>query len=167
MRDDYRFLPFFLREPVYVVDDRKTLPVESRAPLLPVTGLGKKGVLLLVREPQHPFLSPADQALLEKILPAVSLSADDISLVNWHPVQADLRGGQALDQYLPAQNHQTIIVFGEVPQPWSQSNFFEEYAVKSNETQRFLQTNSLDTLNQDSVQKLRFWKCLQQLFPQR
>ncbi len=165
MTEDNRFLPFFLREPIYVVTEPEKVPVENALLRLPVAGFGKKDVLALVYEPEHTFLAPADQALLEKILQAVRLSTDDIALVNWHPAQADLQAGKALDPYLPPQQYQTTIVFGEVP-PWSQSNFFEAYKVRNNGTQRFLQANSLATLTEDPAQKIRFWKCLQQLFLQ-
>jgi hypothetical protein len=166
MTEDNRFLPFFLREPIYVVAEPEKVSVENAPLRLPVAGLGRKDVLVLVYEPGHAFLAPADQTLLEKILQAVRLSTDDIALVNWHPAQADLQAGKALDQYLPPRQYQTTIVFGEVPALWSQSNFFETYKVKINGTQRFLQANSLATLTEDSAQKICFWKCLQQLFLQ-
>ncbi|MGB3779191.1 MAG: hypothetical protein WA960_12600 [Tunicatimonas sp.] len=166
MRDDKRFLPFFLREPVYVVPEPEKLAVESTVPPLPIAGLGKKGVLVLMHETEYPFLSPADQTFLDKILQAIDLSSDAIALVNWHSAQTGLQAGNVLDQYLPDQPYPTTLVFGEVPQPWSQGNFFEAYMVKSNEAQRFLQADSLATLAHDPVQKVRFWKCLQQLFLQ-
>lgn len=165
MSEDHRFLPFFLREPVYVVDEPEKPLVESASPL-PVAGLGKKGVLVLVHAPEYSFLSPADQGFLEKILGAVGLSSDDISLINWAPAESSLAVGNVLDYQLPGQAAQTILVFGEVPQPWSRSNFFEKYAVKSNGTQRFLQADPLATLPGAPDQKLSLWKCLQQLFPQ-
>ncbi len=73
MRDDKRFLPFFLREPVYVVPEPEKLAVESTVPPLPIAGLGKKGVLVLMHEPEYPFLSPADQTFLDKVLQAIEL----------------------------------------------------------------------------------------------
>ena len=164
MTENNRFLPFFLREPVYVVPEPEKLPVEPEASTLPVAGVGKEGILVLVYEPEHAFLSPTDQTFLNKILQAVSLLTEDIALVNWHAAQADLQAGLALDQRLPDQPYATTIVFGAVPRPWSRSNFFEAYVVKSSETQRFLQANSLDAMAQNPTLKARFWKCLQQLF---
>lgn len=164
MSEDHRFLPFFLREPVYVVPEPEKVPEEPTVPPLPAFGLGKKDILVLVQEANYSFLSPADQSFLYKILQAVNLSADDIVLVNWQSAQPFLQAGSTLDQHLPAQTHQTILVFGELPQPWSQSNFFERYTVKSNETQRFLHAESLEVLSRNPEQKLRLWKCLQQLF---
>ena len=164
MNEDNRFLPFFLREPIYVVTEPEKIPVENTPLHLPAAGFGKKGVLVLVYEPEHTFLAPADQTLLEKILQAVSLLPDDIALINWYSAQSLLEAGNALDQYLSDQPYRTTIVFGEVPQPWSQGNFFEAYAVNDHGTQHFLQAASLATLAQDPAQKVRFWKCLQQLF---
>ncbi len=164
MPEDLRFLPFFLREPVYVVAEPERLPLESALPLLPVAGLGKKSVLVLVHAPEYSFLSPADQNLLEKILGAVGLSSDDISLVNWASAQPSLAAGNTLDDQLPGQANQTVLVFGKVPQPWSQGNFFEKYTVNSDGPQRFLQADPLATLPEAPNQKLRLWKCLQQLF---
>ncbi len=164
MSEDDRFLPFFLREPVYVVPEPKKSAAEPVAKPLPVAGLGEQSILVLIYEPEHAFLSPADQAFFKKILQALSLSADDIALVNWYRTEAKLQVGIALDQHLPDQSYKTTLVFGEVPQPWSQSNFFEAYTVKSQETKRFLQAASLAKLAQDAALKVRFWKCLQDLF---
>lgn len=166
MNEDNRFLPFFLREPIYVVAEPEKPSVESATAPLPVAGLGKEGVLILVHEPAYPFLSPADQSLLEKILDAVGLSPDDISLVNWAPAEPFLEAGNSLDNQLPERANQTVLVFGEVPPHWSESDSFEKYAAKSNGTQRLLQADALASLPGMPDNKLRLWKCLQQLFPQ-
>lgn len=164
MSEDHRFLPFFIREPVYVVPEPDKPPAEPTPPTLPVAGSITSPVLILTDTPEHPFLSSTDQTFLEKILNAVNLSTNDIALVNWHPVRSFLEEGAMLDQYLPGHAYQTLIVFGEVPHPWSKSNFFEAYVVKTDETQRYLQADTLEILSHDPEQKVRLWKCLQQLF---
>ena len=164
MAEDNRFLPFFLREPIYVVAEPERVAEELRVPLLSASGLDTKGVLILVHETEHSLLAPADQTLLEKILQAVNLSTDDVALVNWHSAQSSLEASNALDQHLPNQPYQTNIVFGEVPTPWSLSNFFEMYTVSHHGTRRFLRADPLKVLRENSEQKLRLWKCLQQVF---
>ncbi len=63
---DLSFLPFFLREPIYVVPEAAPAPQKETLPALPHLGEGKQGILLLVHEPDHVFLAPDDQAFLEK-----------------------------------------------------------------------------------------------------
>ena len=164
MTEDNHFLPFFLHEPVYVVAEPERVVEERAAPRLPASGLGTKGVLVLVHEADHPWLAPADHTFLSKVLQAVNLSADDVALVNWQAAQSALQAGITLDHCLPAPSYATTIVFGEVPTPWSQSNFFEAYAVNHQGTRRFLRAEALDVLRENPEQKLRLWKCLQQLF---
>lgn len=164
MTEDNRFLPFFLRELVYVIAEPEKVAEGSPAPSLSVVGLGTKGILVLVHDAEHAFLSPDNRHFLEKILQAVNLSADDIALINWHAAQPVLQAGIALKRCLPAEPYATTIVFGEVPTPWSQSNFFEKYAVNRDGSQRFLQADALEVLRESPEQKLLLWKCLQQLF---
>ena len=164
MTEDNRFLPFFLREPVYVVTEPEKVVVEDPVPTLPIAGLGREGVLVLVHESEHPLLDPTNHTFLNKILQAVDLSANDIALVNWYTAQPALQAGTTLEQCLPTEPYATTIVFGEVPVPWSQSNFFKKYTVNKHGTQCFLQADSLEILRENSEQKLLLWRCLQQLF---
>ena len=160
---DHRFLSFFLREPVYIVDEPDPVPADP-LPLLPHQGEGRQQVLVLVREAEHAFLAPEDQAFLNKVLSAVSLSADDILLVNWEEASFHLQQGIALDSLLPGLPYRVCLVLGEVPAPWSLSNFFQLYEVNNQHEKMLLQAETLGTLIHDVDKKVRFWKGLQQLF---
>ena len=161
---DTRFLPFFLREPVYVVPETAPTPKETPQQILAHQGQGKQQVLVVVRETDYPFLAPDDQAFLAKILSAVSLSEDDIWLVNWQGATAALQQGVPLEKLLPEVPYQKCIVFGEMPAPWSLTNFFEPYEVKKVEEKWLLQAETLAVLTNYVEKKAKFWKGLQQLF---
>lgn len=160
------FLPFFLREPVYVVPEAAApSPQKETPPALPHLGEGKQAILLLVHEPDHAFLAPGDQAFLEKILQAVSLTPEDIVLVNEARWTDHYQNGFSTDELLATFSCQTYIVLGSIPSQWSQSNYFEKYCVtKGDQAQRLLHADRLSEIAQDTAKKARLWKCLQQLF---
>ena len=161
---DTRFLPFFLREPVYVVPEPEPVAKEVPRTTLAYQGEGKRQVLVLVREPSYPFLGPDDQAFLTRVLSAVSLSADDILLVNWESTSISRHQDAPMEELLPTFPYQMCVVFGEVPNPWSLANFFEKYRVTEAQGKHLLQADDLVTLSDQVEKKARFWKCLQQLF---
>ena len=162
---DFRFLPFFLREAVYVVPEPAPVPIKEPAPLPAWLGKGEQPILLLVNEPEHEFLAPHDQAFLEKILRAVSLSLDDIMLINQEHAATHVQQGTSWDELLADLVYQTSIVFGEVPDHWSQSQYLEKYTVKQGaDARQWLLADTLSVIAHDTDKKARLWKCLQQLF---
>lgn len=166
-KQDLSFLPFFLREPVYVVPETTppSLPEERTLPALPHRGQGRQGIVLLVRETDHAMLAPDDQAFLEKILQAVSLTLEDAVVVNTAGWEEHLQNGFSTDELLAGFSGQTYLVLGPVPGEWSQSNYFEKYRViRGENAQHLLQADTLAEIASDTDKKVRLWKCLQQLF---
>ena len=161
---DTRFLPFFLRDPVYVVPEPAPTPKQAPPSILAHQGLGEQRVLVLVHESNYPFLAPDDDAFLSKVLSAVSLRKDDVWLVNWEGALASLQQQVPLEELLPNLSYRQCLVFGEVPTPWSLTNFFEPYVVKKAEERLLLQADTLAALANHTEKKTRFWKGLQQLF---
>ena len=163
------FLPFFLREPIYVVPEANpiSLPEQKVPPAIPHLGEGKQGILVLVHEPDHAFLAPGDQAFLEKILQAVSLTLEDTVVVNMAGWEAHYQNGFSTDELLADFPCQACIVLGPVPDQWSQSNYFEKYCVtRGDNTPHLLLADALSEIAEDVTKKGRLWKCLQQLFVQ-
>ena len=163
---EYTFLPFFLREPVYLIPEPEPVKEsdEPTVPEIPYVGKGQRKVLILVSAPDHKFLAPDDQAFLEKILQAISFTLDDILLVNLENLTTHLQRGFYLDELLATLSFQTCLVLGEVPDQWSLSHFFEKYTIKERNDRQLLQTDTLSAMADDVNKKARLWKCLRQLF---
>ena len=163
---DARFLSFFLREPVYVVPEPDPPPAEvASVPEISRRGTGQREILILVSESDHEFLSPPDQVFLEKILQAVSLSPDDVTLINTRSLTEYVQQGFSMDELLSTVSYQTCLVFGTTPDHWSLSSFFEPYAVREGlDNHALLLADPLSVIAHSTDKKAKLWKCLQQLF---
>lgn len=164
---DPRFLSFFLREPIYVVEPAP-LPVPEPAPpavpKLPHRGAGRREVLLLVEEPNHEFLSPDDQAFLEKILPAVSLTTDDVVLINGDRLSHHRSEGFTTDQLLAPFPYRTCLILGNAPDYGLPTTHTEKYVVQEAAGRQYLFADALSAIAGDVEKKGLLWNGLQQLF---
>ena len=163
---DTRFLPFFLRQPIYVVPEPERPDSEpTPPPELSWQGEGKQEIMVLVQEPRYEFLAPEDQTFLEKILQAVSLTMGDVRILNINSVAPYLRQEISFDDLLAPYPYRTCVILGEVPTPWVQSSHFEKYRVtEGTHGQALLQADPLSIIASDTDKKGQLWRCLQQLF---
>ncbi|MEQ9439565.1 MAG: hypothetical protein RIG62_10985 [Cyclobacteriaceae bacterium] len=162
------FLPFFFQEPVYLIpeidsntalnEDNSREVVESDDAVYTPLGENRQLILILVDEPGEQYLAEAHQQLLVKILQALKLTLEDISLVNVSraPSPDAIEGGI---------NFNICISFGMPPEPWQFSNFFRKYEVMMDETERaFLFADTLAEIGQDVEKKKQLWLNLKALF---
>ena len=161
-----QFLPFFLREPIYVVDEPDPV-AQSPArtvPDLSYLGDSQNEVLIMTHEPDHEFLSASDQAFLEKILQAVSLRLDNVVIVNGSQLASHHQQGFSTDELLASFGYSITWVLGDAPDRWSLSNDLEPYEVNEVNGRRLLLSDPLSVIAGDVEKKGRLWKCLQVLF---
>ena len=163
---DTRFLPFFMRQPIYVVPEPEPLADRQAAiPELRRLGEGNKNILIIVQETHHEFLAPDNEALLKKILQAVSLSLEDVSVVNTESWEPYLQQEIPVERLLTTFPYQTCIILGNIPTPWAESSQFEKYQLREGtQGQAHLQADPLSVIQGDIQRKTQLWKCLQQLF---
>ncbi len=192
---DLRFLSFFLREPIYVVEEphvpsvERTLPEEeppnnepslstvatdvealsttapgAAAPdQIPHQGQGHQQVLIMVCESDSEYLNATDQALLEKILSAVSLSLNDVVLTN-AACKKDSSPESLAAPWLQAFNCTTLLVFGDQQKRWL-SEDYEVYTLQHLPSgQKVLYADALSVIAADLNKKGQLWKGLQMLF---
>lgn len=171
-KSDLQFLPLFISEPVYAIDEPIPIVTEtfppSKAPVLPIVekvpmlGDNNKLILVLVDEDHIEFISQPDQALLHNILKAVHLSPQDIALVNVRKIQLE---SSLIPQALENIPFHTLISFGAQVAGWSLCNYFSKYAVSTEDANRkILLADRLSEIANDPPKKKRLWQCLQQLF---
>ena len=163
MSDQHNFLAFFLREPVYVVPEPESL-FSSSVPEIPRWGRGRQEILILAREPEYEFLAPSDQTFLEKVLQAVSLASDDITLINTERLIELTQQGSSVDDLLATIPHRTGLVFGEAPDQWSLGGVLAPYVIEESDDRRWLLADPLNEIATNTDKKALLWKGLQQLF---
>lgn len=171
-KSSMNFLPLFINEPIYVVDEpapfftetvpQQKEPVEPIVEKIPIMGDNHKHILVLVAEDQVEFISQPDQILLHNILKAMHLSPQDIALVNLRNIPFDSTLFPKLLESIPFR---TLLSFGALVADWSVCNFFSKYTVKTDDANRkLLLADRLSELANDPQKKKRLWLCLQQLF---
>lgn len=161
-----QFLPFFLREPIYLVDEPEPVvkSPERTIPDLPCLGSPRNEVLIVVNEPNHEFLSAPDRAFLEKILQAVSLQIEDTVIVNGHQFASYRQQDFSTDELLTPFGYSIAWVLGNAPDQWSLSSHLEPYEISEVDDRQLLQSDPLSVIAGDVEKKGRLWKCLQVLF---
>lgn len=167
MQTDHSFLPFFMQEAVYLVDEPTPVAPPADAsgivetPAIPEFSFQQKEVLVLIDEQCEDFLLPENEALLSRILQSVGLSTDDIALVNLHTMEP-----QAMIQALEKVPFRVVLSFGAQIEGGSSGNFFSPYVVSIDDTgKKVLLADCLEKISSDQDKKKRLWQCLQQLFP--
>lgn len=154
-------MPFFLREPIYVVDEPE-VPVPPEAPTTPeldYQGNQASEMLIVVHEPEHDFLSVADRAFLEKVLRAVSLGIDHVVLVNGN------QRALSHDELSAVLSYRVGWIANAKPGWGLLEKDLPLYTVSQDKgDQQWLRTDSLSAIAGSVAKKAQLWQCLQQLF---
>lgn len=149
--------------PLVPVTPPKTAPVVISSPeipkLLPPVFVNKHKVLILFNNETSAYLTPAEEALLSKILAAVHLKIDQVDLVNYNNV----RHLENLD-FLKSKRLNQLVSFGIRLTDLKLRIILEKYAVKRVENIDMLLADSLGALDHDAEKKKQLWKALRQMF---
>jgi hypothetical protein len=122
-------------------------------------GNNARHILLVVNNPELPFLSDEELQFLTNILGACRLSLADVAIVNNYSLSlAQLQA--AIDSLEP----QIFILFGVTPEELDLPILFPPFQVQSFNKRTYLSGPSLAQLEQDKTQKQKLWMSLKQLF---
>lgn len=97
----YSFLPFFLEEPIYLIEET---PIN-----IPFVGENKLHISILLHFSKGDLLKSNEFELLLRILNAIKLSQHEVAIVNWATLQRDI----TLQHLRHALSPQKMIVFGD------------------------------------------------------
>lgn len=123
---------------------------------LPALGNNRQSILLLIHNPDEPYLEPSLFDLLVKILKACRYSLDDVALVN--TAQNDVDWFRLQSQFIPHR----IVLFGNALPDLTQGKKANESW--STDGCSFLLADSLASIAKNVSIKTLFWKALQSFF---
>ncbi len=125
--------------------------------ITPSLGENRKGILIVVNEAEHPFLSEANLAFLTTILSACALSLQDVAIINSHQMQAGVDDLQA--QFSPKK-----ILLLNIDAALFSLAAVDNYVVSKASTLDYLLAPSLDAIQTSQDEKRKLWAGLKQLF---
>ncbi len=156
------FLKNFYTEDLFIVHEKAPTTNETKkimdkpASDIKIKGENKKGVLILIDEPEHHFLSEKDMDFLEKILKnGLDMGFDDVGLVNLHKIN-DRKAVMEIA-------HKYMIGFG-IP-----DNILEDpgpglYHLFKRDENTFLLADKLQDIMANIDKKKALWSNLKQMF---
>ena len=171
MERDFSFLPHFLKEDIYVVNEKPspTIPEsneknaveeqpesEDQAPLK-ILGANLKNCLIFVNTPGSDVIAPTEKDLLENILKSVKLQPEDVLIVNVKDAS-----NEQIEALVVEQNYRWLIDFGTDRIPLL--NSINPYQPLSEGKQKCLKANTLTVIGQDVEKKKLLWASLQEMF---
>ncbi|MEQ8924715.1 MAG: hypothetical protein RLO81_02815 [Fulvivirga sp.] len=124
----------------------KTWPISFK-------GQNAKNIIILVNYPAEKHISNQDEQFLLKILSAVSLSLQDVAIIN-------LAKNECSIDRLKDFNSSIVLLFGEFENIPGLSN----YEIKTVEGIKFQKANSLREIQNNVPEKKLLWSNLQKLF---
>ncbi|MEO6406670.1 MAG: hypothetical protein ABIY51_03885 [Ferruginibacter sp.] len=130
-----------------------------QVPSIYYLGKNEKGLIIIINEAEHAFLSDDDLNFLVKMMSACAITLADMALVNIHlQSHADY---QTITQQLKPEK---IIFFGTEPGLLSFPLEFPHYQVQRYNKQDYLAAPALSVLQANKDEKTRLWVSLQKLF---
>lgn len=135
--------------------------VESEHPLQPIRSLGghQRSILVVVNNPDRPFLKDEELTYLTRILNACKLTLEDVALVNIsgiHPASYE-----RLQKQFPSEK---VICFGVTPEMIELPLDFPSYQLQKSGNSIYLHAPSLAALEPQETERRKFWSSLQKLF---
>lgn len=145
-----------LKEPVY---ENSAPEPETGEIKWKILGNNTRNILVLVREPEHVFLSDTDLAFLTGILSACRLSMEEVALVNLnnHPELA-------VTTLIRDLKSRIVLSFDLEPASLGLPVNFPHYQLQPFSGTTYLYSPSLKMLEKDKVEKSKLWVCLKRLF---
>lgn len=166
---DYSFLPFFLDEPIYRVNDpvpeadvpepdnvaiqveEATQPMEKE-PAIPFIGDNRKNLLIISESEGSEIIHESEKELLGKILTAIGYNFMDVALVDRNSAEAE----RLLQYFSPEQ----VLVFATWPVYAGQHyQLFTEIS-----DVLIIESEPLSQLEADRNKKGKLWRLLKEVF---
>lgn len=122
-------------------------------------GNNAKKVLIVVNNPDNPFLPDNELQFLTGILSACQLSLDDVALVNWNN-----NPGTTGKELTALFNSRVVLLFDTAPAALELPVHFPFYQIQPFAGTTYLSAPSLGKLENDKLEKSKLWVCLKRLF---
>ena len=174
MEHDYSFLPHFLTEEIYLINEKQTPDTEGSksSPEKTVSeekaettsqisiktmGANLKNCLIIVADPGNDTINPTEKGFLESILKSVKFQLEDTLTVNVEEVS-----NESIEALLAEQNHRWLIDFGTNRiRSLSNNDPYKPILVGN---KKYLKANTLTIISQDVEKKKMLWAALQEMF---
>ena len=136
-------------------------PATAAPQIPPVPFLGKNGrnILIVVNQPEVPFLPDAELAFLTKILTACQLGLMDVAIVNW--AKAPHHDAAAVLAQFSAK---ALILFDLAPLQFGLAHALSPYTVGNDGGVQFVAAPALHEIEKTKEAKNQLWMALKQIF---
>ncbi|MDW7692336.1 hypothetical protein R9208_10830 [Flammeovirgaceae bacterium SG7u.132] len=161
-KEDYPFLSLMMDEQIYVIEDKSAEKVQVEEPMvreLKIYGENKRKYLILVSYETNDILKSNEYDFLIKILNAIELSINDISLVNLKESPIDYASLREEIQF----DHAVVFGISKEELQLTTEKSVERYEIQKLDGAQFLFAHPLSELMADKHKKLQLWKTLQLL----
>ena len=127
----------------------------------PIRSLGghQRSILIVVNNPNSPFLKDEELTYLTRILNACKLTLEDVALVNISSLPH--LSYEQLQQQFPSEK---VICFGVTPEMLELPIDFPCYQLQKSGNSIYLHAPSLAALEPQETERRKFWVSLQKLF---
>jgi hypothetical protein len=126
------------------------------APEIPYKGKNKKGMLWVIQEPGHVYLSDDDFMFLSQILTACNMNMNDIALTNL------AQHNFSIQQIVTSLNPNVVLLCGVNT---GQLGFqLEDYKIISQQNHQYFLADTLSEIRNDKVKKSKLWLALKTLY---
>jgi hypothetical protein len=122
-------------------------------------GKGAKGIALVVRNAELPFLADSELTFLTNVLAACKLSLADVAIVNVHGMEAE-----GIEKMLARLDARTVVLFGMQPLEIGLPINFPTFQVQPFSGRKYLHCPLLGTMEGDKGLKMQLWNALKTLF---
>ncbi len=160
--NDVSLNPFMLRElfpKSLIKSDLPAAPQSADPHNISHLGNNAKNILLLVNEPDVPYLDDEDMNSLTKILTGLKLSMEDVALVNFGingPVNREI----LFERFAP----KVMVLLGVEPAAIDLPLLFPHFQVQPYDGCTYLASPSFSQMAPDVDLKKQFWTCLKRIF---
>ena len=145
------------KKPMQVVKEADA--TDTKAVARRYLGEYKKGILIIVRYNDVPYLPDAQLNFLTSVLSACKLNVGDVAIFNV------ANGPSALYKDLQETFKSNFtILLGLTPEEFEMPLSFPEFQVQAFNNCTFLHTPVLEVLETDKVLKSKLWVCLKKMF---
>ena len=135
-----------------------TLQAETNSREWKYLGDYKKGILIIVRYNNEPYLPDQQLNFITSVLNACKLNLGDVAILN---TAHGLFSHKDLQEKFKSR---FAILFGLTPEEFEMPLSFPEFQVQAFNNCTFLHTPVLEALEADKVLKSKLWVCLKKMF---
>lgn len=153
---------FMLRElyPKTLINSHlKVHTPEADPHIIPHLGNNAKNILILVNEPDVPYLNDADLDSLTKILNRCNLTMGDVAIVNF-----GMKGSVSREILIERFAPKVMLMLGVEPAMLDMPLLFPHFQVQPYDGCTYLASPSFSQMAPDRDLKMQFWTSLRKIF---